>query len=94
MAPAWLLARATCSVFDILIMSLVTFYPGDATSISAGAKQLPRSADGGFRDDTSSAPAPPLRANVSLLNKLEASRMHALESLSRWTSAQPTLDSG
>ncbi|CAM9790589.1 unnamed protein product [Ectocarpus sp. 6 AP-2014] len=52
----------------------------DATSISAGAKQTPGS--GSFCDDTVSASAPPLRANASLLNKLEASRMRALETLS------------
>ncbi|CAM9680363.1 unnamed protein product, partial [Ectocarpus sp. 4 AP-2014] len=52
----------------------------DATSISAGAKQIPGS--GSFCDDTVSASAPPLRANASLLNKLEASRMRALETLS------------
>ncbi|CAM9641212.1 unnamed protein product [Ectocarpus fasciculatus] len=57
----------------------------DATSISisAGAEQRPGSTSGGFRDDALAAPAPPLRANASsLLNKLEASRMHALEALS------------
>ncbi|CAN0290945.1 unnamed protein product, partial [Ectocarpus sp. 8 AP-2014] len=52
----------------------------DATSISAGATQIPGS--GSFCDDTVSASAPPLRATASLLNKLEASRMRALETLS------------
>ncbi|CAN0414687.1 unnamed protein product, partial [Ectocarpus sp. 12 AP-2014] len=52
----------------------------DATSISAGAKQVTGS--GSFCDDTVSASAPPLRENASLLNKLEASRMRALETLS------------
>ncbi|CAN0014959.1 unnamed protein product, partial [Ectocarpus sp. 13 AM-2016] len=52
----------------------------DATSISAGAKQIPGS--GSFCDDTVSASAPPLRENASLLNKLEASRIRALETLS------------